>query len=189
MSTLFEQIEEIVEKTGSLKNLNEGIEAVIYRHITNKSDFFTTIEEAINRKLNLAEYEQIKYTYNLSKEIKKEIFGSEDFKINKAHVGTILSFFEQIINELDAKPKKDKTPFEIEMSKINSDINNLKKKKITEAEKSIELKELEGKRDGVRLKYNKPYKPRTTKTIESDIKPTTEKENKATPSIMDALKG
>ena len=73
------------------------------------------------------------------------------------------------------------------MSKINSDINNLKKKKITEAEKAIELKILEGKRDGVRLKYNKPYKPRGTKTIESDIKPTTEKENKATPSIMDAL--
>lgn len=159
MKSLFEQIEEIVEKVPAMEELHEETVSVIYRHKTNKDDTVASLQDAIKRKLNFAEYEEVKTTFSLSMEIKKEIFGNENFKMNKTHIGNVLSSFEKIINELGAKPKIENSPFKLAKGKIFAKIQNIK----NGTNKSCTIAEAEAERDAIYLKYNEVYKPKVRK--------------------------
>jgi len=202
MSTLFEQIQAVNNQVSDIKLIHEDITVVYYQHKTEPDKSFTDLHEAFKNGLNLSEYEEKTKIFSLKEKLRNEIFegkikyySENPNSVFTTTIGTIpdkVNKFLNIVKELcKFEPVvKVKTPFEIGLSKINGEIQNLKKKSISEAEKAIELKALEAKRiDWYAKEGNgKVYKPRGTKTIESNIKPTTGKANKPTPSILDVLK-
>lgn len=157
MKTLFEQIVEIRAKAGDLLKLNKEFVTVFYKHKTNEEDIFTNPEEFFNRKLITTDYEKEVKTSSPIKDLKKEIFGDENYEITDDTFKAIESF-DNLLIALNEKPVSD---FKKEKQKAQAKeqaVKNGTNKSCTEEEAHAELL-------AVYEKYGMIYKPKGKKKI------------------------
>lgn len=101
MKTLYEQIEEVVKTAGETKDFYKVKETVTFRNIKNPKLVVNSLEEAVEKGLNLAEYHKVVETFSPKKDTLKAIFG-EDAPLSKEKV-QVLNKFSAVLQRLQVK--------------------------------------------------------------------------------------
>jgi len=106
MDSLFQQIRNVCKQVEDTNNLSKVTTIKFFRHKTNKEDIILNVWEAFERGCKRSDYEEVETISTIKPEIKKAIFGSVDYEINKDEIKYTIDFFSEIIKEIAKKPRK-----------------------------------------------------------------------------------